>query len=244
MPEAWPELNELADELQPASTRNRIFQEIKKMDSRECSWYSSKRADGIIGFLFPNKYERNEDGYPRVKVRGTAVSGLGLLGVQRGFRNAVLGELSQYFLPYGFTRKEIDLESCHTQILVDLGIGDHGIKELLGKGTNLWKHIIGKLDEEFQEEFDFQFLKGCAKRLCCKALQGGRIDTAVKIHQTLKIEEGQAKKSLESLAKSFPKNDLLVEFDLLNQAIMDRFKRHKQLWVYMPIDKTPFTFVR
>nr|YP_636465.1 hypothetical protein StpuCp102 [Staurastrum punctulatum]AAX45778.1 hypothetical protein [Staurastrum punctulatum] len=118
------------------------------------------------------------------------------------------------------------------------------MKELLGKGANLWKHIIGNLDAEFQEEFDFSFLKGCAKRLCYKALQGGRIDTAVKIQRTLKLEEAQAKKSLESLAKSFHKNDLLLEFDLLNQAIMDKFKRHKQLRVYMPIDKTPFTFVR
>nr|YP_636464.1 hypothetical protein StpuCp101 [Staurastrum punctulatum]AAX45777.1 hypothetical protein [Staurastrum punctulatum] len=125
MPEAWPELIELADQFQPPSTRNRSYQEIKKIDSRERSWYKSNRADGIIGFLFPNHYERNEDGYPRVKARRASVSRLELVGEQRGCRNAVLGELGQHFLPYGFTLKEIDLESCHTQILVDLGIGWH-----------------------------------------------------------------------------------------------------------------------
>jgi hypothetical protein len=112
------------------------------------------------------------------------------------------------------------------------------------KGANLWKDIIGKLDPELQEEFDFPLLKGCAKRLCYKALQGGHIDTAVRIHETLSIEEGQVQRSLEGWAKSFHKNDLLLEFDLINQAIMDKFGRRKQLRVYTPIQKNPFTLVQ
>lgn len=174
---------------------------------------------------------------------GKGTSLLGLLGAQKGFRNAVIGDLTSTFSKYGFVLKEVDLESCHTQILVDLDLGAEGIKELLNKGANLWEHMIGKLDHNIQQEFGFKFLKGCAKRLCYKALQGGRINTAEKIKTTLVVEEGLAAKSLMPLAESFHRNTLLAEFDLLNKAIMARYKRHKQLRIYAPIDPFPYTLI-
>lgn len=235
----------MAEKLQIPKVRNEFYKRFQLQETRDRSWYTCKRADGIVGFLFPSGYHRGSNLYPRLTPKGKGISRLGVLGVERRFRQGILGDLSERFSLEGYRLVEVDLESCHTQILVELGIGADGIKELLGSGKNLWKSIVAKLDPQLEEKFGFNFLKACAKKLCYKALQGGRIDTVKKIHNTLKENEAQVADNLLDLSASFYENELLREFDLLNKEIMRRFhQRFGQLRVYTPIDTVPFTLVK
>jgi hypothetical protein len=137
----------------------------------------------------------------------------------------------------------VDLISCHLKILADLKLGAKELAEILATGQNIWKNIVNTLSEKTRQEFEFSFLKACIKRLAYKCLQGGRIDTAEKIHQTLNQEEKASGKSLEALSSELAKNPLLQEFMCLNQEIMRRYKRQYVLEVLAPMDTQPLTLL-
>ena len=243
MPQLWRELKTHIESLQPPETREHIYRKLQSQNTRERSWYTCKRIPGILSFIFPVSYIRPEDGYPRVQPRGEGSSKMGLLSAEKNFRKAVLGDLDRKLEGHGLGIYEVDLESCHTQILHTLNVGTEQLTKLMEHGENLWKTMILSLPYFIREEFGFDFLKKCAKRLCYKALQGGRIDSVGKIHKTLAPEETQSGKNLHWVAEAFHKNQLLMEFDLLNQQIMKRFRQRDQLRVYSPLNPYPFTLI-
>lgn len=243
MPRLWPELKASVENLQSPQTRDDLYAILKTLDTRERSWYTCKRMPGILSFLFPINYVRNTEGYPRIEPRGEGTSKMGLLRLEKSFRKAVLGDLDHKLRTFGYGIYEVDLESCHTQILCDLKLGAIELERLMVQGGSIWKTMIQALPEDLQKDFSFDFLKKCAKRLCYKALQGGRIDTVEKIRKTLAPEEGQVGKSLEFVSEAFSRNALLMEFELLNRQIMRKYNQRRQLRVYSPIDPEPFTLV-
>jgi hypothetical protein len=78
MPSQWSELIEITEKLQSPEQLDKIYQELRKRDTRERSWCSCKRTPGVLGFLFSSCYIRPKDGYPRIFPQGRSVSRLGL----------------------------------------------------------------------------------------------------------------------------------------------------------------------
>ena len=114
----WPEIIDLANQLQPPEVRDEICAYYQQAETRERSWYTCKRQPGVVGFLLPSGYVRNKS-YPRIQPYGKEGDNrLGLLGVKREFRNSVLGNFSKAFSQYGgYGIYELDIRSCHTELL-------------------------------------------------------------------------------------------------------------------------------
>jgi hypothetical protein len=76
-----------------------------------------------------------------------------------------------------------------------------------------------------KEEFDYSLLKAATKRLSYKCLQRGQIDTAEKIQQTFRNRKENSRlrseaRSMKELSLVFAINQMLLEFDALNRAII------------------------
>lgn len=138
---------------------------------------------------------------------------------------------------------EVDFVSCHMKILSDLGLKTPELSNIINPNTNLWQEIITRLPKSITEQFDFKFLKNVTKRLVYKCLQGGRINTVEKIHETLSSEETIIGTDLKHLAEEFYTISLLHEVDKLNYEIMERKQRVGITRVYTPIDEEPYRLI-
>ena len=77
----WKELIDLANRLQPPSTRDRIYKQLGTL-VRKNNWYTKTRTGGVLGFLLPSWYERCDGKYPRLKPRGPSESQLGVMALR------------------------------------------------------------------------------------------------------------------------------------------------------------------
>jgi hypothetical protein len=245
MPTCWGKTIQKLEKLCLPETRDRILAVIQKVETRKRSWLTNKHQPGVIGYIFPTHYERCDGAYPRLKPLGDSNNKLGLLGVHKAFRNAVLGEINTFLYKYESHYKivEVDFVSCHMKILSDLRLNTPELSNIIQTNANLWQQIISRLPKSITDQFDFKFLKNVTKRLVYKCLQGGRINTVDKIHQTLSSEEKIIGTDLKQLAEKFYKISLLHEVDKLNYGIMERKQRVGIARVYTPIDEQPYTLV-
>ena len=243
MPLLWLPLIDVLEKLQPPSTRDLIYKKVGEADNRERSWFTCKRTSGIVGFTIPTSYGRNKNRYPRVKPLGRGNSKLGLLGVHKAFRTAVLGDFNQKLKPLGWCLFEVDIVSCHLYILASIKLKTPLLQKTLAERGNVWKSIHSNLSEKMRDKFSFPFLKACIKRLAYKCLQGGRIDSVEKIYNTLEGEQKLVGKDLQELSKELAKQALLLEFDWFNRQVMEKFRRLKRVEVFIPTDEAGFVLV-
>jgi hypothetical protein len=121
MPElCWPKVIEWVERAQSPEDRDRLYEFYKGNYTKERNWYTNKRQHGILSFVLPTHYGR-EKAYPRVQPRFHDRGGLGLVGCHKDFRRAVLGHLNRsLFTEFGYKIYELDLRSCHLEILAGL----------------------------------------------------------------------------------------------------------------------------
>ncbi len=247
MPHCWERLCCLLEGLSTAATRDLVYKLLGQRDSRERSWYTCKRQPGVLSFLIPTDYTQGDKDplYPRVQPRNSKANGsLGLIGVHKAFRIAVLSDLNKALQPTGYKVIEVDFISCHLAILAGLRLGTPALSNLLKSGGNVWKTMVGSLSTKHQKEFGFVFLKAAAKKLSYKCLQGGRVDSPEKILRTLKDDEKRVGQSLRAVSEDFARNKLLLEFDILNTRIMERLRTYGRVRVFTPMHHTPLELVR
>jgi hypothetical protein len=182
-------------------------------------WFTLKRRFGIIGHQFPCHYRRsksypryfgqglNEILPQKEEPRRTKTGRISkaklkplksnFLGVKTEYKNACFDDFSHTLeKKTGFRLFELDMASCHTVLYSSLGLGTPLVDKCLQEGKSIWSTIICELDQEVVDPLTAAtnhvhkgFVKACLKRICYKCLQGGRVDTAEKIHKTLSGEE-------------------------------------------------------
>ncbi len=255
----WPHLVTLGEKLQSAEERDAIYQMLQQnhmliteTGAHQRSWYTCKRESGIVDFIFPAGYTRLGSSprfmptsrLPGEPVKGTSTNKPGLLGVGKTFRFHILKDIAQKLAQYGdFSLFELDIRSCHIEILVGLRLGTPNLERILDNDLSIWNEIIKAIPAKVTDALPKgDFVKGFIKHICYKTLQGVRTNTIENIHETLAAEERGHGISLLALSEELHRNPIIQEFDRLNVEIKERYEREKLLPIYTPFDERPVFF--
>jgi hypothetical protein len=224
LPSLWPEIIQLGEECLDPGMRDFIYAEEQKRTTKARDWFTCKRQPGVIGFVFPTGYYRS-DVYPRLNPFGPRSNKLGLGGAHKKYRTDLLALFSgMLYTISSWELYELDLVSCHTNILLGLDIGAPKLQRVLDQGLNIWKEIDSVMTQEVKDKLPFNVLKQCYKRICYKCLQGGRVDTADKIVNSLAVEQKEFGEDIKTLGTELFKNPIVQEFDQLNKTIAHRYE--------------------